>query len=71
MAEKQGVGAAPAARDQFPGGGHDADVAAAAFTDPVASLPEAGVAGHALHNLDRAAGIGVAFSGRITEMLAG
>ena len=40
-------------RDQLPGGGDDADVAAAAFADPVAGLPEAGVRGHALHGLDR------------------
>ena len=38
---------------QFPGGGDDADVAAAPLPDPVADLPEPGVAADALPGLDR------------------
>ena len=39
--------------EQFAGGGHDADVAAAPGGDPVPVLPQAGLAGDALHGLDR------------------
>ena len=39
--------------EQFAGGGHHADVAAASRGDPVPVLAEAGMAGDALHGLDR------------------
>ena len=39
--------------EQFPGGGHDADVAATAGGDPVPVLPKPGMAGDALDSLDR------------------
>jgi hypothetical protein len=39
--------------EQFPGGGHDADVAATAGGDPIPVLPQAGMGADALHGLDR------------------
>ena len=40
-------------RDQVAGGGHHADVVATALGDAVATLPQPGARGHALHGLDR------------------
>jgi hypothetical protein len=38
--------------EQFAGGGHDADVASAASSDPIPVLPEPGARADALHGLD-------------------